>query len=694
MPRESRRHSRLNGSGRVRQFPLRLRPFDIWTKATLAILVYIVTLLWINVYIARDLFTVEFTRHLQSNEGTFIAIARVIMQHPTDLLWWPFWNIGMPFQNTYFPLLPLTTAAVAKLAGCSPALAFHAVCAFFYCVGPVTLFLMAWKLSGAPGYSFIAALAYSLLSPSAFLAGALRNDLGTVWGPRRLQTLVFYGESPHIASLALLPLAVLVLYWCFQGRRSPAALAGVLMSAVVMLNAFGGVTLAIALLCLLLAGESRDLPRNTVFAALTAMLAYLWVSPWIPPSVLQTIRQNAQLVGGDFRPRLLTVLAALAVLGGLVLLGVLMRRLHWPFHLKFFLLFTAALAAITLPAFYWDVFLLPQPHRYNLELDMALCLLVVFTTRQVAERWSPLAKVAVGLALIVPAAHQLIHYRRYAEALIQPVDITKTSEYKVARWIDQNLKGQRVMVSGSWSLWFNIFSDNPQLSGGHEPMAPNWVQRVAVYTLYTGENAGGQDAAISELWLKALGNQAIAVPGANSRESYHPFRNPRKFEGVLPVLWREGDDTIYRVPQRSLSLAHVIPASAVAQRTPKHGLDVDPLIPYVAALEDAALPEAEFRWRDLHSGVIRAPVRPGQVISVQITYDPGWHASVRGSPRPVDRDGLGMLVVRPECDGPCEIELFYDGGLERKITRALSWLVMIGVVLGYAVRRRIVSPSG
>ena len=517
MPRESRRQTRLNGSGRVRQFPLWLRPFDIRTKATLAILVYIVTLLWINVYIARDLFTVEFTRHLQSNEGTFIAIARVIMQHPTDLLWWPFWNIGMPFQNTYFPLLPLTTAAAAKLAGCSPALAFHAVCAFFYCLGPVTLFLMAWKLSGAPGYSFIAALAYSLLSPSAFLAGALRSDLGTVWGPRRLQTLVFYGESPHIASLALLPLAVLVLYWCFQGRRSLAALAGILMSAVVLMNAFGGVTLAIALFCLLLAGERSDLPRNAVFAALTGILAYLWVSPWIPPSVLQTIRQNAQLVGGDFRPRLPTVLAAIAALGGLALLGVLMRRRHWPFHLKFFLLFSAALAAITLPAFYWDIFLLPQPHRYNLELDMALCLLVVFAFRQVSERWSPKAKVAVGLALIVPAAHQVIHYRLYAKALIQPVDITKTSEYKVARWIDQNLKGQRVMVSGSWSLWFNIFSDNPQLSGGHEPMAPNWVQRVAVYTLYTGENAGGQDAAISELWLKALGNQAIAVPGGNSR---------------------------------------------------------------------------------------------------------------------------------------------------------------------------------
>jgi hypothetical protein len=51
-----------------------------------------------------------------------------------------------------------------------------------------------------------------------------------------------------------------------------------------------------------------------------------------------------------------------------------------------------------------------------------------------------------------------------------------------------------------------------------------------------------------------------------------------------------------------------------------------------------------------------------------------------------------MLVIRPECNGPCEIELFYDGGLERKITRALSWLVTIGVPLGYAIRRRISIP--
>jgi len=650
-----------------------------------SILFYILALLSVNIYIVRELFTVAFTRHLQSNEGSFIAISRIILEHPTDLKWWPFWNIGMPFENTYFPLLPFVVAAAAKLAGCSPALAFHAVSALFYCLGPVTLFLMAHQLSGSAGRSFIASLAYSLFSPSALLATAVRHDVGGVWNPRRLQALVFYGESPHIASLTLLPLAILVLYRCFQGRRRFVAIAGVLMSAIALTNAVGAVTLVTATVCLLLAGPSRSFRRNATLACLIVVVAYLWISPWIPPSVLNTIRQNSPTVGGDFRSRPASLVFAALMLGCLALLLRGMRRLDWPFHLKFFALLAAALGGINVPAYYWDIYLLPQPHRYHLELEMALCLLAVFLVRRPTEKWPSRAKLAVGLALVLVAAHQVIHYRRYAERLLQPVDITKTSEYRVAHWITQNLQGQRVMVSGSWSFWFNVFSDNPQLSGGHEPTAPNWAQRVAVYTLYSGGNTGPQEAEICTVWLKALGNQAFAVPGPNSRESYHPVPNPRKFDGVLPVLWREDDDTIYRVPQRSASLAHVIPPGALVERTPLHGADVAPLRPYVAALDDTALPEAQMLWHGLHSAMIRAPLRPGQLVSVQVTYEPGWHATVQGSARALFADGLGMIVIRPDCRGPCEIELCYDGGLELKISRALSCLVMIGVVLGYGV---------
>jgi hypothetical protein len=60
------------------------------------------------------------------------------------------------------------------------------------------------------------------------------------------------------------------------------------------------------------------------------------------------------------------------------------------------------------------------------------------------------------------------------------------------------------------------------------------------------------------LWLKAFGVQAIAVPGKNSPETWHPFQRPDKFDGLLEPIWRRFDTTIYKVPIRSLSLAHVV----------------------------------------------------------------------------------------------------------------------------------------
>ena len=69
------------------------------------------------------------------------------------------------------------------------------------------------------------------------------------------------------------------------------------------------------------------------------------------------------------------------------------------------------------------------------------------------------------------------------------------------------------------------------------------------------------------------------MPGPQSREHYHPFPNSHKFDGLLPVLWHDEDDTIFRVPQRTLSLARVIPREAEVVRQPIHGLDTDPRAP-------------------------------------------------------------------------------------------------------------------
>jgi hypothetical protein len=56
----------------------------------------------------------------------------------------------------------------------------------------------------------------------------------------------------------------------------------------------------------------------------------------------------------------------------------------------------------------------------------------------------------------------------------------------------------------------------------------------------------------------------------------------------------------------------------------------------------------------------------------------------------VQRDGLGLTVIDAACDGKCDIDFVFDGGLERRICRAASWFVTAGLMFGliFILRRR------
>ena len=161
--------------------------------------------------------------------------------------------------------------------------------------------------------------------------------------------------------------------------------------------------------------------------------------------------------------------------------------------------------------------------------------------------------------------------------------------------------------------------------------------------------------------------RAVAVSGPRSTEVYKPFRHPHKFEGLLPVLWRDGDDVIYGVPWRNYSLAHAMEPGDLVQRTIRNGVDTDPLIPYVAAIERPEAPELRMRWPNNETIVIAGNLQPGQIVSVQENFHAGWRATVDGAARRVFADKLGLIAVVPECSGDCTIELHYDGGLEMRV---------------------------
>ena len=178
------------------------------------------------------------------------------------------------------------------------------------------------------------------------------------------------------------------------------------------------------------------------------------------------------------------------------------------------------------------------------------------------------------------------------------------------------------------------------------------------------------------------------MPGPTSREHYHPIANSHKFDGLLPVLWHDEDDTIFRVPQRTLSLARVIPREAEVTRQPIHGLDTEPARAYVEALDDPTLPLADLQWQSPTRATILTSMQPGQLISVQETYMPGWNAKVAGRDVPLHGDKLGLIVIDPACSGPCQINLEFGVLPEGWICRVLSALITL-IALWALVRQRL-----
>ncbi len=639
----------------------------------------------LNALFVYRLFTIEYSRYMASIEGAYLAIARWMMAHPADLWWYPLWYGGIPFQNTYPPLLHEIVAAVATITQRSPALAYHAVTAMFYALAPAALYWLVLRLSGSRAASVIAALFYSLLAPSAFLMATVRHDMGSLLHDRRLQVLMLYGEGPHLAALALVPVAIVLLDAALESRtalRWSAAASAI--AAVALTNWIGSFALALGALALLLT-RTRRMPsdwRLWAHAAVLAGMAYALAVAWIPPSTIATIHNNAPRVGGIPQSALrhdaldIAGLIALAVLVKIV--AALLRARP---ALQFFLIFSVLTATLGLISEWLHYDLIPQALRYHLEMDLALCGLAGIVAARILAALRPRRAVyVIALACIaVLATFQARHTFRYARTVIgQPIDITQTIEYREAHWLGRYLYGRRVFVPGTISFWLNAFSDNPQIAGGFDNGMSNPTIPAVTYFLLSGD--GTNDPEYTRMWLEAYGIQAVGVEGPRTREYYRPLQKIARFDDYR-VLWQEGDDSIRAVPLHSASLAHVIGAGDAPARRPVNGVDVAPLRPYVAALRNAAFSRASFNWTSQHSAVIHTVMRPGQELSVQVAWDRGWHASANGAPRPVRSDGIGQIVVDTACNGPCEVTLDYDGGYEMLAAMGVSILASLLLTL-------------
>ena len=665
----------------------KLEPIDraFTARQIISVAVYGLIIVWINAYICHELFTNQ-TAPMNSMHGFWVALAKRGGSSWIRSNWWPFWDGGIPFESTYAPLIPWMISAWSPIRGITPDLAFQSITGFFYCLAPLSLFLMAWLLTRAAGWSFLAALFYSLTSPSQIIVPDAEFSFRHLWDARRLFIVAQWDDTPHLAALALLPLTILFLVLSIRRRRaSYYAILVLLIALMALASDFGPIEVIIGAVCLISVFPRKDYGRNITIIISGGLLAYAIISQFLAPSMLLAIHRASANAEGGWTAGSFTALAIVA-LGWIVLWRVLDQwTTDW--SLRFFALFAYLTGSLPIVAAYLHRQFLPQPGRYKLEMEMAIALIIVFGSRSFIEKAPSALKAGLLLLFLALAGEQIVSHRDYAKNILRSADLTQTIEYRTAAWVNQNLPGTRVMLPGSIAQWANDFADLPQFSGSSWSQAYNQAQQRGLAAVQNGGDTPLEDARVSLGWLKAFGVGAVAVSGPNSHEYWKPFAHPGKFEGLLPVLWRQDDVMIYRVPQRTASLAHVMSESAIVSRPPAGPRDTDAIERYVAALDDPSLPPAEFRWAGPNSIQIRTTPSPGQAISVQVSYHPGWHAKVGPRTTDLHADGLGMMWLRSECSGPCEIQLDYDGGWELRLCRYLSF-AGLALLLFTVLRRR------
>jgi len=653
-------------------------------------------LLLINITVSRKLWLATFTNQLGSVEGSFISISRYALHHWGDLQWFPLWFCGMPFLQVYQPGLHITIAALAGFLHITPERSYHVFTAALYCLGPISLYALCYRATGRRDSALFAGLLYSLFSPAALVSSVIRADLGGLWLARRYQTLVHYGEGPHIAVLTLLPLIILSLdHVSFPTGRNGSerrmwavSLIG-LLAVVVLTNWPGSVGVSFAVLAYGLSciGTSKYGAFLLRIIGCSAV-AFLIACPFVPLSVITLVPLNAQRSDGTYLSlkQAWWIAAIILALYGLHFLFNRLRLSRWP---RFVIYFSFLTGMIVL-GFYWaNLKFLPQPHRWQLEMEMAFAaasisvtpgIFTYLTSARSRGNWKRSASMLIACMFMAMFVIQFITYSDYGRVQTLPIDIKTTIEYQMSKWFDQNMAGERVFAPGSVSVWMNMFTEVPQMVGCCDQSVPSFEHRVAFYTIYAGDNITDPNARNSLLWLKAYGIHAIGVSGAHGREFFKPFTRPDKFAGILPEMWRSGADAVYQVPLRSTSLVHVIPEAAVVSRSPYNGVDVAPLEPFVAALENSQLPPARIVWPNAHRARILAQLALGQVISLQNSYAPGWHAAANGRTARVTEDGIGLTIIKTDCTGTCVIEMSYDGGRE-----ALYALVAQGLGLSLMI---------
>ena len=625
-----------------------------------------IALFGLNAFIAARLFSISIFGGLYSIESSYISLAK---ERSAQGNFFPLWYCGMPWPNTYPPMLQAIVSFFSRNWFHDIGLAYHNVTGVFYCLVPVAIFVLVRVLTKRYVPAVLAGLAVSTISPATLLFPGAYGELLSYFRPRRLQVMIEWGEGPHVSSIFWMILAMAAVVTALRVRKPWAYSIAALVSACALLtNWLGGAALGITVLVYLCA--MRCNLRDWLAAVGIGIATYGFAIAWIPLSTVQTIRKNSDYVGGSYTMGWKQYLGFLAMAVSVWLLDRLLERWKVQAATRFLLLTGAVFGVISTSAFWLQGFyFLPQPGRYHLEMELFLLAGLVLLFEGIPIRDVHLI---AGGALVILAGSGISEGLAYSNQILHASTVERTTEYKVARWFEDNHPGVRVFCPGTIGFWLNVFTQQPQLGGGFEQGSTNSLLPGVMYQIMVGE--GKQMAAVSNTWLEAFGTGYVCITNEKSEEYYKPFHDKKKFDDVLPVVYRTTGEVIYQVnPTRSALAVH---ASAKTIRDMKWTGTVFPQTTDAMLSTIPADRPVQSEWQGDRL-ILNANPQPGEAISVRLTALPGWSASVNGVALPLQTDALGLMYMEPQQPGPQRIELTYARTWEYRISQLITALTAL-----------------
>jgi hypothetical protein len=611
------------------------------------------------------LFRLKYMDNWPSIESTFISDARMLLEHWPHTGWQPLWYCGTRFDYVYPPALRYGPALLAKAFHMTTARAYHLYTAVLYVFGIVSVYWLVLVGSRSRRTAILSSAAAALVSPSFLFLPKFRLD-SVHWVPQRLHVLMLYGEGPHISALSILPAALAASFMVLR-RWHPVwfAAASVLAAAVVAHNFYGATAIAAffpILAWCVWAGE-RD-GRVWLRAAGIAALAYGLSAIWLTPSYIWITLTDLKWISLPGNSWSTAVLAVLALLFGAVTWRLRPRGVEqqWTLFVAgiagFFLL---DIAGLDLFGFH----LAGDTARLIPELDLALILGFFEVMRRLRSR----AAVVILTALFLSPS---IVYLRYAWFPFPKAgSIESTYPYQIAKWVHDNLPGERLLPSGEVRFWFDAWFDNPQMDGGSKQGLLNQNFPWAHAEIHAGE-----DVQRSVQWLQAMGTDGIIVADVHSREPYTTdFSNPGKFRGALPVLFDDQQGTaIYRVPRIYPTIGRVVDRARMAAAGARD------LSRYVAVVEHADQPITTVAWKGFDEVTLGATAAANQSVLLQETYDAGWHAYEQGKEIPIRQEPVMDFMLVDVAPGAHTIQMRFETPTEYKVGAAITAASVIAVL--------------